>query len=308
MEENWDVVVIGGGPAGLSAALMLGRARRRVLVVDAGTPRNRFAPHMHGVLGHDGKPPQQLIAEGRREVESYGVVVHSGTVTGLEAAVPRFTVTIEGGERVTARRVILATGLRDEVQQIPGLADQWGTGAVMCPYCDGWEVRDSGIGIVASGPDSVHQAQLLRQWSPRVTYFRCGTELPDEQRARLIARGISVEESPVVEVLADAGKLTGVALDDGRVIPLDSIFTWPTPAPLHGLLLDLGAEVADSPFGVPFVITDPFGKTTVDGVWAIGNVATVSANVPLSMGMGSFAGAAVNADLIEEEIEAALRE
>lgn len=143
MESNWDVVIVGGSAAGLSAGLMLARSRRRVAIVDAGAPRNRFAAHMHGVLGHDGKPPQDLIAAGRREVERYGGVVIDATVTGAVRSGNAFAVTTDKREIMHARRLNVATGLRDELPEVDGLREQWGKGVVACPYCDGYENRDN---------------------------------------------------------------------------------------------------------------------------------------------------------------------
>ena len=308
MEISCDVLIVGGGPAGLSAGLMLARARRRVTLVDGGQPRNRFATHMHGVLGHDGKSPRTLTAEGRREVESYGGEVVDATIASVKRSAKSFAVTTDAGTTYHARRLIVATGLRDELPAIAGLAEQWGTGVVVCPYCDGYEVRDTHIGVIGSSPLSVHQAQMLRQWSDRVTYFPCDVGLPQAEDLRaLAARGVAVEPSAVVRVVAtDAGALVGVDLADGRRVALDKVFVGPRPVPLDDLLQALGAARADNVFG-SFVTTDPTGKTSVDGVWAAGNVTSPVVNVPMAMGAGSFAAAAVNADLINEEIADAVR-
>jgi len=302
MDAKWDVVIVGGGVAGLSAGLTLVRGRRRVIIVDGGAPRNRFAAHMHGVLGHDGKSPHQLIAEGRREVENYGGVIVDAQVTEVVRVGETLTLTIDSGATLHARRVIVATGLRDELPDIEGLAEQWGKGVVVCPYCDGYEVRDARIGILATSSWSPHQAQLLRQWSANITYFVDRTDPPegDELRA-LRARGIEIEATPVARILSDDGRLTGIELDNGRQVGLDAIFTGPRPVPIDNILRQLGADLAHTPFG-PFVVTDPTGKTSVQGVWAVGNVANMQANVPMSIGAGSFAAAAVNMDLITEDI------
>ncbi|WP_414171578.1 NAD(P)/FAD-dependent oxidoreductase [Clavibacter tessellarius] len=224
--HEWDAVVVGGGAAGSSAALMLARARRSVLVVDAGQPRNAVAAHMHGVLGHDGKPPRQLLAEGRREIEGYGGVVVDGRVEGIEAVEavspearpdgPRFRVSLDGAV-VRARRVILATGLADVLPEVPGLAAHWGAGVVVCPYCDGWEVRDRRIGVLATGPGSLHHVQMLRQWSADIAFLVAGgtadgapLDIDAATRAGLDARGIRVEEAAVVRVLGERGALEGV--------------------------------------------------------------------------------------------------
>lgn len=316
--ESWDVIIVGGGSAGLSAALMLVRARRRVLVVDGGAPRNRFAAHMHGVLGRDGWSPLELLAQGRAEVERYGGVVRTAEVASAsterrgEGDGPDdragFTVTLTTGERHVARRMLVATGLRDELPGIPGLAELWGTGAVVCPYCDGWEVRDRRIGVIATGERSIHQVQLLRQWSPSVTYFTNGTDVAADDLAGLTARGIDVERRALDHVVADDGRLRAIRLADGTEVPLDSIFLGPRFVPNDTLLVGLGATVSEG-FGAgggDWVGVDPTGRTSVPGLWAAGNVVNPGASVPIAAGAGNFAGAAINADLIDEEIRVAL--
>ncbi|MFS4505291.1 NAD(P)/FAD-dependent oxidoreductase [Clavibacter sp. Sh2141] len=323
--DEWDAVVVGGGVAGSSAALMLARARRSVLVVDAGQPRNAVAAHMHGVLGHDGKPPRQLVAEGRREIEGYGGVVVDGRVEAVEAidpvdegaaedrpAGPRFRVTLDGGVEVRARRVILATGLADVLPEVPGLAAHWGAGVVVCPYCDGYEVRDRRIGVLATGPGSLHHVQMLRQWSPDITFLVAGgtasgqpLEIDAATRAGIDARGIRVEESPVTRVLGERGALEGVELADGRILPLDSLFAMPGVSPRDEFARALGAATEDTPWG-PFVAADPTGQTSVPGLLIAGNASSGSANVPVAMAAGTMAGAMANAGMVSEDVAAAV--
>jgi thioredoxin reductase len=170
MSENnsFDVLVVGGGAAGLSAALMLGRARRRVAVVDGGAPRNAPASHMHGFLSRDGMPPSDLLKAGREELAGYGVEIIEDSVTRLD---PGFTARLAGGRELTARRVLVATGVHDDLPDVPGLRESWGTDAVTCPYCHGYEVRDQPLGVLGTEPASVEHALLVRQWSPDVVYF-----------------------------------------------------------------------------------------------------------------------------------------
>ncbi|MDR6905022.1 thioredoxin reductase [Agromyces sp. 3263] len=312
MQNSWDVIIIGGGSAGLSAALMLGRARRRVLVLDAGAPRNGVAAHMHGVLGRDGWSPLDLLAAGRDEVRRYGVVVESGEVAaaGAGAGATRvasgFEVVAGDGTRHLARRLLVATGVRDGLPELPGLAEQWGSGAVVCPYCDGWEVRDRRIGVLAAGPMALHQAQLLRQWSPDVTYFVNGTELPADAYAALVARGIGVESREVVRVVADEhGRLSGIRLADCAEVPIDSLFLQPLPLPNDAVLRSLGAATTEQ-LGVDWVAVDADGRTSVPGLWAAGNVVSARTSVPIASGAGNAVGAAINADLVDEEIREAL--
>ena len=305
MDENWDVVIAGGGAAGLSAAVTLGRSVRRVVVVDAGRPRNRFAAHMHAVLGNEGLDPAALLARGREEAESYGVTFLEGTVASVRADERTVTVTTGGHDRadrqeLTARALVLATGLTDELPDLPGLARHWGTGVLHCPYCHGWEVRGGRIGVLGLSAMSGHQAQLVRQWTDRLTFFTAGSgALDPETERRLRARGVTLVDTPVVEVLGEE-RLTGVRLADGREIALDALFTAPTARPNDGLVADLGLERAESPMG-SFLAVDPTGQTSHPRIWAIGNVANPGANVPISIGAGALTGGAVNLALVTED-------
>jgi len=304
--NHWDVIVIGGGSAGLSAALMLGRARRRVLVLDAGAPRNRFAAHMHGMLGRDGTSPLALLADGRREVESYGVVVRSASVVRTCSTERGFTVETDDGGTADARKLLVATGARDELPDVPGLAEFWGRGAAVCPYCDGYEVRDRPIGILATGPASVTQAQLLRQWSSSIIYLPNGTGAPTEDEATALeARGIRVEDGVVDRVIGRDGQLAGVGMADGRIVELDAIFTAPTLVPFDEPLRQLGAERTEQQWG-SFATVEPTGQTSVPGVWAAGNVVTPFANVPYAVGVAALAAGSINHELILEDVALAV--
>lgn len=304
--NDWDVVVIGGGSGGLSTALLLARARRRVVVLDGGAPRNRFAPHMHGVLGHDGKSPLQLLADGRREIEAYGGVILRADVAQTRRDGERFTVATSDGQTLRARRLVVATGLRDELPDVEGLAAQWGRGVAVCPYCDGYEVRDQRIGILATGPRSLHQAQLLRQWSASIVYLANDTGVPEgDDAVAFAARGIRVEEGAVRRVLTDGGRVAGVELGDGRVVELDAIFTAPRMVPLDEPLRQLGADRAEGPAG-SFVAVDDTGRTSVPGVWAVGNVVNAAGNVPIAIAAGAWAAGMVNHDLVLDDVRAAV--
>lgn len=303
----WDAIVIGGGAAGLSAALLLGRARRRVLVVDAGSPRNRFADHMHGVLGNEGTPPADLLLRGRGEVADYGVELRDGAVETVRDEGARLAVTLADGGVELARALVVATGLTDELPDLPGLAERWGTSVLHCPYCHGWEVRDERIGILATSPMALHQARLVRQWSDRVTLLAgaLGPLDPGEE-ARLRSRGVEVVAEPVVEVLGDGPRVTGVRTADGRLVELDAIFTAGAPHPHDAFLADLGLARADLPFGLgSFLAVDPTGRTSHERVWAVGNVVNPMANVPMAIGAGAFTGGAVNGALVEEDFDLA---
>ncbi|MFK4730544.1 NAD(P)/FAD-dependent oxidoreductase [Agromyces mediolanus] len=308
---QYDVVIAGGGPAGLSAALMLGRSRRRVLVVDEGLPRNRFAGHMHGVLGRDHTSPLELLADGRRELGRYeDVELREGAIVAATrgaAEASGFRVELRDGAVVAARRLLVASGLRDELPAVPGLAELWGRGVFVCPYCDGWEVRDRRIAVLAGEHPNPHQAQLMRQLSDDVVFLTDGRPVDDAVRAGLLARGIRIEERPLARVATDAaGELAALHLDDGAELPVDALLVAPVPAPSDGLLRALGAEHAEHPMGGSFVVVDQMGRTSVPGLWAAGNVTDPRSSVPFAMAAGNFTGAAMNATLVEEEVEAAV--
>ncbi|WP_448808886.1 FAD-dependent oxidoreductase [Agromyces bauzanensis] len=297
--ERTDVVIVGGGPAGLSAALSLGRARRRVVVVDAGKPRNMTAAHMHGVLGHDGLSPLRLLELGREEVAGYGVRLVHGEVTGVRTDGAAIEVETADGA-IRTRRLLVATGLDDVLPNIPGLGEQWGRGVVVCPYCDGWEHRNEVVGVVATSPRSIEQAQLLRQWSDRVIYFaNAFSEPPADEMEALVRRDIRFEPGSVTGIRVEDDRVTGVEVD-GRVVSVGVVFTGPTPRPRDALLRSLGAATT-GPLGT-WVDIDEDGRTSIPGVWAVGNVVNARSNVPLSMGLGSLVAGALNADLLADDI------
>lgn len=294
--ETHDVVVIGGGAAGLSAALVLGRARRRVAVVDAGTPRNAPAAHMHGFLSRDGMPPADLLAAARAEVRSYGVELVEDEVVELMSG---FTLRLAGGGQMTARRLLLATGAVDELPDIPGARERWGRDFLHCPYCHGWEVRDQPIGVLGTGPGSVEHAHLLRQWSGDLIFFAHTFAVTAGERATLDARGIRVVEGPVARLSIVDDRLDGVQLSDGRTIARTAVFIRPALHPRHGgFVASLGCEVDAG----GFVRVDPKGRTSVPGVWAAGNAGNPRAQVITAAGEGSAAAIDINTDLVEADV------
>jgi len=298
--REWDAVIIGGGVAGLSAAQMLGRARRRTLVLDDRAPRNRFAAHMHGVLGHDGIDPAALLARGRDEAAAYGVLIESATVSVVHDDRETLRIVRADGSEERARAIVVATGIRDDLPAIPGLAPLWGRSVLHCPYCHGWEVAGQRLGVLATSPASIHQIELVRQWSDDVTAFTALAEpLAPEVRARLIARDIRIVSSPVHSALVEDGALTGLRDTDGIEHGIDALFVAPVPVIPVDFLAELGLAHTDLP-GEP-ITSDPVGATSHPRVWAAGNVTAPFGNVPLSMGAGSMAGAAVNAALVAED-------
>ena len=274
--SQYDAVVIGGGAAGLSAALVLSRARRRVLVVDAGSPRNAPAAHMHGFLSRDGLPPGELLAYGRDEVKNYGGEILAGTVTAL---VPDgrtgFWVLLGDGQRISARRLLVTTGLRDELPDIPGLRERWARDVLHCPYCHGHEVRDRRLGVIGGGSGAVRYAQIVRQWTHDLVYFTPPGALTVTERSELVARAIGVVEGEIEQLVVDDDRLCGVQMNDGCVVPRDALFVPPRFVPNNQLIVDLGCDVDDD----GWVTTDATGRTSIR---ACGPRATSSTRAPRS--------------------------
>lgn len=308
-----DAVVVGGGAAGLSGALMLARSRRSVVVVDGGAPRNAPADGVHGLLGHDGVPPAQLLRAGRAEVRRYGGAVVAATVVSAVPAPPsadgdpRFVVGLADGRVLRTRRVLVATGLRDVLPDVPGLAEHWGRAVVHCPYCHGWEVRDEPVGVLAVGPASVHHALLFRQLTDDLVYFTRGTDLDADTRARFAARGIRVVDDPVVRVESAAGAVTGVRLACGDVVARRVVAVATTMQARTDGLDGLGLPVEEIPHGMGRrLVTGPAGTTAVRGVWVAGNATDLTAQVGASAAAGALAGAHINADLATADTDAAV--
>jgi thioredoxin reductase len=301
--NNNHVVIIGGGAAGLSAALVLSRARRTVTVVDAGEPRNAPAAHMQGYLSRDGMPPRELLAAGRAEVERYGGKVVPGTVTDVTPGRRSgFEIRLADGTVLAARRLLIATGLRDELPDIPGVRERFGRDVLHCPYCHGYEVRDRKLGVLGGGPDAIRQVQLVRQWASDVVFFPHTTQVTAEQRQQLVARAIGIVEGKVVRVVVEDNRLSGVELDDGSLIRRDAVFVGPRFVPNADLLVSLGCAVDDN----DWVVADATGRTSVPGVWVAGNAANARAQVITAAGEGSAAAIALNADLVEEDVQHAV--
>ncbi|UUU35536.1 NAD(P)/FAD-dependent oxidoreductase [Streptomyces sp. CA-210063] len=309
MTEQYEVIVIGGGAAGLSAALVLGRARRRTLVVDAGEPRNAPAAHMQGYLSRDGMPPADFLAVGREEIARYGVDLVRGRAVDATRNEDgqTFIVTLADGRAVRARRLVVATGLKDELPAVPGVAERFGRDVLHCPYCHGWEVRDEPFGVLATTPMSVHQALMVSQWSKDVTLFLhtvTEAELSDDDLRRLAAAGVSVVPGEVASLVVEDDRLTGVRLADGTTHARSVLFTAPRPIPQTGLLDRLGAKLNETPFG-SYPLVDPTGLTTVPGVWAAGNAMGFSEQVINAASAGYRAGATINGELLMTDLDTA---
>ncbi|WP_328906044.1 NAD(P)/FAD-dependent oxidoreductase [Streptomyces sp. NBC_00234] len=311
--QRYDVVVLGGGAAGLSGATTLSRAGRSVLVIDAGKPRNAPASHVHNYLGREGTAPSELLALGREEASGYGAEIAEGTVVSAEKLPDGegFRVVREDGTAVEARRLLVTTGLTDELPPVPGLAERWGREVLHCPYCHGWEVRDRPVGILSVGPLAVHQALMWRQWTADLTLFRhTGPEPTDEEYEQLAARGIAVVDGEVTGLEVTGDRLAGVRLTGGRVIPREAVVTQPRFTARSAVLASLGVEATAQEMGGhvigTYVAADPAGATAVPGVWVAGNVASLTEQVIGAANAGLKAAAAINGDLIAEDTRRAV--
>lgn len=302
--DTYDVVVVGGGAAGLGAGLVLGRSRRRVLIVDAGEPRNAPAAHMRGYLSRDGVPPAEFLAVGRREVEAYGVEFAHDRVTGVRSdGCGEFDAVLSGGRSVHARRVALATGLVDALPDVAGVAERWGRDVLHCPYCHGWEVRDQPFGVIASPVTGIHQALLVTQWSKDVMLFsHTAPELSADDREKLAVAGVAVVAGEVAGLDVADDRLVGVRLTDGRVFPRSVLFVEAGAVPRSELAAQLGAATHDTPFG-PYPTVDPGGRTSVPGVWAVGNAAGPKVQVINAAAAGHQAGIMINNELVLADID-----
>ncbi len=296
--KAYDVIVVGGGAAGLSAALVLGRARRQVAVIDAGEQRNAPAEHMHGFLSRDGMPPEDLIRSGRDEAARYGVDFVSGYVASVA---PGFSVRLRGGEELESRRLLVATGATDELPEISGLSERWGRDFLHCPYCHGWEVRDQALGVLGTDPGSVEHALLVRQWSDDLVFFSHTYEVAEVEREQLEARNIPVIDGEVRQLVIENDRLRGVVLGDGRVVERVALFVRPTIRPRAAEVLQLGCAMD----AMGFLIVDAAGRTSVPGVWAAGNVTNPRAQVITAAGEGSTVAIDINADLVREDVQQA---
>ena len=295
--DAYDALVVGGSWAGLSAAMQLARARRRVLVVDAETPRNRFAA-AHGFLGQDGRAPAAILETARTQVLAYPTAaLRVAEATHARPIDDGFRVELSTGATVRAHRLVLASGVVDELADVAGLRERWGSTVLHCPYCHGYEVADRALGELAAGELAMHQALLLLDWSATVTLFTNGTFTPDAaQHAMLDERGVRLETRPVDALVGDAPSLAGIRLGDGAVVPLDALFTTSRTRLASTLAEQLGCTIDHGPFG-PIVRTDARKETSVPGVFAAGDAARVPHNASFASADGVMAGVSAHQSL-----------
>lgn len=303
MDKIWDCVIVGGGAAGLSAALVLGRARRVTLLIDAGAQSNLAADGIGGLLGFDGVPPAQLYAQGRRELAAYpNVEVRSGEVVTAGVAEGGFVVEMADGGAVRTRRVLLAMGMRYETPELPGMAQLWGSSVFHCPFCHGWEVRDKPLAVLANGDRAVHMATMLRGWSDDVVLLTNGrAELADDQRSRLGEAKVEVDERMVTELRSADGELEAVVFADGASMARSGLLVATTLHQRSALAATLGVSfAAASPVSAEAIEIDAMYRTSVPAVFAAGDVSAQMPQVAAAIAAGSAAAASVVASFLEE--------
>jgi thioredoxin reductase len=308
MDEIWDCVVVGGGAAGLSAGLVLGRARRHTVLIDAGEQSNLAAHGVGGLLGHDGRPPAELYALGHGELASYGVQVRAGEVTDIDRQDGYFVVRSADGASERTRRVLLATGMAYVPPELPGLDGLWGRSVFHCPFCHGWEVADQPQAVLARGDRAVHLALLLRCWSDDIVVLTDGsTDLDDADRARLAGAGIRVDDRPVAALESDDGELSAVAFADGGRLPRRGLLVATTMRRRDRLAEHLGLDLAGpGPVAEDPVEVDPLCRTSIPGVFAAGDLTAEMPQVAAAIAAGSRAGAAVVQSLAADDYGLAL--
>ncbi|WP_026793270.1 NAD(P)/FAD-dependent oxidoreductase [Pleomorphomonas oryzae] len=292
-----DVVIVGGAFAGLAAATYLGRARRSVLIIDKGEPRNRFAAASHGFLGFDGSNPADILARAREQLAAYPTVrLINGEAVAARAEDGGFAFTLASGETLTSRLAILAFGLRDSLDPIPGLAERWGKSVLHCPYCHGYEYSDRRLGVLWRTPMSVHQASLVAEWGPTTLYLN-GADLAPDSAATLAARGVRVEPARIKALIGEGTLLQAIELDDGRESPLDALYVAPKSTLSSPIAADLGALIEDGPLG-PILKTNAEKKTTVPGLYAAGDIAHAPHSVSFAVADGVMAGTSAHRTLV----------
>ncbi|QHA81095.1 FAD-dependent oxidoreductase [Pseudomonas mediterranea] len=286
-----DVIIIGGSFAGLAAALQLGRARRKVTVLDTGRPRNRFAGHSHGLLGHDHKPPLDILVEARQQLARYPTIrLVNARAESVSGAIDDFCVVTDDNERLKARRLILSYGVVDQMPDVPGFAESWGTSIVPCPYCDGFEVAGQHWGLVWSGPQSHNYVRLYHDWTDTLTVFADGHDIPPDIRADLAHRNVSVVEGRIVEIAHQKGHISTINLDIGPNVAVDILFAHPRSKPCASLHESLGLATVDTPTGIVLKV-DEHRQTSMPGIYAAGDVATpFLPSVTQASSQGAMAG------------------
>lgn len=292
-----DVIAIGGSYAGMAAALQLVRAHKSVLVIDAGERRNRFASHSHGFLGQDGVDAGEIAAQARRQLETYPTLTWiEGRATTISGKMDDFSVATDDGPSHRGRRILLAIGVVDQLPPIPGLAERWGKSVFHCPYCHGYELGKGRIGVIATGPMSLHQAQLLTEWGQVTLLANQAMPLGPDARTDLAKRGVAIEEAPIGSIEGTAD----VRLTDGRRLTFAGLFTAAPCVPASSLAEMAGCALEETPMGRQVRI-DADHKTSLPGIFACGDVSRIPHSVSLAVGSGAWAGAQIHRSLFWPE-------
>lgn len=295
--KHYDVIVVGGSYAGMSAALQLVRARRSVLVIDAGKRRNRAASHSHGFLSQDGADPAVIASAARAQLEAYPTLSWvDDLVVKVSGSRDAFIIEVMGGEVYGARRLLLATGVSDTLPDVEGLAERWGTSVFHCPYCHGYELDQGQIGVIAASPISIHQAQLLPEWGSVIFLTNGVLELDEPTLQDLSTRGVSVEATRIERIEGHAD----VVLTDGRRLSFAGLFTASKNAPSTYVAEDLGCALAETPMGMQ-IDTNETKETSIAGIFACGDAARVPHSVALAVADGAWAGAQIHRSLVWPE-------
>lgn len=296
--KTFDVIIIGGSFAGLSAAMSLARAVRNVLVIDSGKPCNAPTPYSHNFITHDGSKPFEILERARQQVLEYPTIkIIQGVASSVEKVGIHFKVSLENGESFNASKLLFATGIRDVMSDIPGFAECWGVSVLHCPYCHGYEVRNEKTGIIANGDTAFDLGRLINHWTKELTVFTNGSStLSSTQRDKLAAAGITIEEQPIQGLEHKNGYIEQIILNDGSSVPLRAVYTRPAFVQHSDIPVSLGCALTEQ----GLLKVDMLQKTTVDGVFAAGDNSHPARSISIAVAAGSMAGGAINRSLIEE--------
>lgn len=294
-----DVIIIGGSFAGLTAAMQLGRARRKVTVLDTGRNRNRYAENAHNIFGHDGTPPAELLAAARRQLAHYPTVelVSTGAVS-ISGEPDDFAVTTTSGDTISGRRLILSYGIIDEFPDIAGFVECWGKTVIHCPFCHGYEVAGRPWGLLYSSPMSLHGPALYANWTDDISLILDGHEIIDEERHKLEKRGVRVYDGKLAAIAHEGGRISGVTLADGTAIELAALYAHPRNRPSADLHTQLGLDIKDTPTGTMIAVGD-MQATSRPGIYAAGDLAMAMHSITFSVNSGSLAAMGALQSMLE---------
>jgi thioredoxin reductase len=298
-DDSFDVIVVGGGSAGLSAALTLGRACKRVLVCDSGKPRNQVAHVSHTFFSRDGIAPAELLQIGREQLQPYDVAIHTGEVTDAEKLGDRFQITLSNGKQFVSRKLLLATGMKDTLPSIEGFAELWGNSVFHCPYCHGWEVRDQPLAVYGKGEMAFEKTALLTGWSRDLVLCSDGAaELSEQQRQKLSDWGVQIREEQIARLEYQDSELTTIVFKNNERLPRRGILIQPRSSQHSPLAVKLGCQVGSN----DIVEVNEMKQTSIPGVYAVGDTSSFFSQISWAVASGSLAANFINRSLIEENL------